>query len=98
MQILQAEVQRSAKPWPLRRERAAELAERYPHASEMLRLYQALTVVQEALHFIPSSSGEGQVGGSLDIAAFAVGEVLPGIIDVTSPLAARARALRRSGR
>jgi hypothetical protein len=84
MQILQAEVQRSAKPWPLRRERAAELAERYPHASEMLRLYQALTVVQEAtLHFIPSSSGEGQVGGSLDIAAFAVGEVLPGIIDVT---------------
>ena len=45
MQVLEAAV--AVNPWPLRRERAAELAERYPHAAEMLRLYQALTVAQE---------------------------------------------------
>src|SRR5438445_311148 len=39
MQVLEAAV--AANPWPLRRERAAELAERYPHAAEMLRLYHA---------------------------------------------------------
>ena len=108
MQALEAAVASSANPWPMRRERAAELAERYPHAAEMLRLYQALTVVQEtafdearaispsssggAQGIFPSPSGGGQGGGSLDIAAFAVKEVLPGIIDVT--VATGPRALR----
>jgi hypothetical protein len=93
MQVLEAAVAGSANPWPMRRERAAELAERYPHAAEMLRLYQALTVVQEAaFQKLPSPSAGGQGGGSPDIAAFAVQHVLPGIIDVT--VEAGPRALR----
>ena len=88
MQMLQAAV--ATNPWPLRRERAAELAERHPHAAQMLRLYHALTVVQEsAVQLIPSPlAGEGQGGGS--IAAFAVEHVLPGIIDITVELGPRA--------
>jgi len=62
MQVLEAAAARTANPWPLRRERAAELAERYPHAAEMLRLYQALTVVQEsALQTIPSPLAGGRI-------------------------------------
>jgi FdhE protein len=87
MQVLEAAV--AANPWPLRRERAAELADRFPHAAEMLRLYQALTVVQEEAQrqfFSPSGSlppplaGEGRGGG---LASFAVENVLPTVIDVT---------------
>jgi FdhE protein len=79
----------TANPWPLRRDRAAELADRFPYAAEMLRLYQALTVVQEAAFheargIFRSPSGGAQGGGSLDIAALAVRNVLPGIIDVTT--------------
>ena len=84
MQVLEAAAAATANPWPLRRERAAELARRYPHAAEMLRLYQALTVVQEAAYKRPSPlAGEGQGGWSLDIAAIAVKDVLPAVIDVT---------------
>ena len=61
MQVLEAAV--AVNPWPLRRERAAELAERYPHAAEMLRLYQTLTVAQEEGSFPPPRAGEGQGGG-----------------------------------
>jgi len=93
MQALEAAV--AANPWPLRRERAAELAERYPHAVEMLRLYLALTVVQEAAYLAnpppplaggtqgiyPSPArGGGQGGG---IASLAVEHVMPGVIDAT---------------
>ena len=81
MQVLEAAV--AANPWPLRRERAAELAERYPHAAEMLRLYQALTVVQEAAYLAnlpPPRAGEGRGGG---LASLAVDHVLPGVIDAT---------------
>ena len=81
MQVLEAAV--AVNPWPLRRERAAELAERYPHAADMLRLYQALTVVQEAAYSIPSPQ---------NIAAAATEHVLPGVIDVT--VEAGPRALR----
>jgi len=88
MQVLEAAV--AANPWPLRRERAAELAGRFPHAAEMLRLYHALTVVQEAAYKIPSPCGGGQGGGSLDIAALAVRDVLPGIIDATTEAGPRA--------
>jgi len=45
MQALETAAARTANAWPLRRERAAELTERYPHAAEMLRLHQALTFV-----------------------------------------------------
>jgi len=88
MQVLEAAV--ATNPWPLRRERAAELAARYPHAAEMLRLYQALTAVQEAAYlayFPPPLAGEGQGGG---IVAFAVENVVPGVIDVTVELGPRA--------
>ena len=86
MQVLEAAAARTANPWPLRRERAAELADRYPHAAEMLRLYQALTVVQEAAvqippELFPSPSGGG--GGSYDIADVAAQQILPGIVEVT---------------
>jgi FdhE protein len=78
MQVLEAAASQTANPWPLRHERAAELAERYPHAAEMLRLYQALTVVSENL---PSPAYAGGQSGS--IAALAVEHVLPGVIDAT---------------
>ncbi len=74
MQVLEAAVGQAANPWPLRRERAALLAERYPHAAEMLRLYQALTIVQE---------NAPQETPSTDIAEFAARNILPAIVDVT---------------
>jgi FdhE protein len=94
MQVMEQALAGTANPWPLRRERAAELAERYPHAADMLRLYRALTVVQEtALEVIPSPArGGGQGGGSRDIAELAARKILPGIIDVT--VEAGPRALR----
>jgi formate dehydrogenase maturation protein FdhE len=78
MQALEAAVAESANPWPLRRERAAELAERYPHAAEMLRLYQALVAVQERayLDILQATKVE-------DIASFVVDHVLPAVIDAT---------------
>jgi len=85
MQVLEAAVGQSGNPWPMRRERAAELAMRYPHAAEMLRLYQALSVVQErafeqAREIFPSPSGGGPGGG---IAEFAATRVLPLVVDAT---------------
>jgi FdhE protein len=79
MQVLEAGV--AANPWPLRRERAAELAARYPHAAEMLRLYHALTIVQEAAFRAASPQ---------NIASFAAEHVLPGIIDATIEMGPRA--------
>src|SRR5438552_16382741 len=79
MQVLAAAV--AANPWPLRRERAAELAERYPHATEMLRLYQALTVVQEAAYEEAHSTRLR----SEEIAEFAATRVLPAVVDATVP-------------
>ncbi len=86
--VLEAAVAQTANPWPLRRERAAELAERYPHAAEMLRLYQALTNIQEtayheARELFPSPSEGWQGGGSPDIATFAATRVLPAVVDAT---------------
>ena len=82
MQVLEAAAAATANPWPLRRERAAELAERYPHASEMLRLYQALTVVQEAAYEEARSTRPR----SEEIAEFAVAgifhpRIIPGLND-----------------
>ena len=72
-------------PWPARRQRTDELASRYPHAAEMLRLYRALLdPMAEAFHATPSPlAGQGRGGGSTELAAFAVQRVLPGIIDAT---------------
>jgi len=81
MQVLEAAAARTANPWPLRRERAAELAERYPHAAEMLRLYQALTVVQEQTL---------QAGDSISLAEYAAQNILPGIVDATVQVGPRA--------
>jgi FdhE protein len=78
MQALEAAV--AANPWPLRRERAAELAERYPHAAEMLRLYQALID-----HLPPPLAGDPQ-----GIPSLAVEHVLPGVIDATVEFGPRA--------
>src|SRR6266576_2141931 len=92
MQALEAAV--AANPWPLRRERAAELAERYPHAAEMLRLYQALIghlpppLAGGAQGIYPSPARGGGQGGGL--ASLAVERVLPGVIDATVEFGPRA--------
>ena len=86
MQSLEAAITATANPWPLRRERAIELASRYPHAAEMLRLYQALIPVQERAYLealsnnLPPPVGEGRVGA---VAALAAERVAPSIVDVT---------------
>ena len=89
MQVLEAALAETANPWALRRHRAAELASRYPHAAEMLRLYQALLPVQEQAYVdardsvFPSPRGTGQGGGN-EIAEFASKRVLPSVIDATA--------------
>lgn len=91
MQALEASIGESANPWPLRQERAAELAERFPHAAEMLRLYEALAAVQEPAYlefreqYLPPLSGEGRGGGlNLEtVSDFAVQRVLPAVVDAT---------------
>src|SRR5437868_5127442 len=85
MQVLEAAIAESANAWPLRRERAAELAECYPHAAEMLRLYQALIPIQERayLEFPSPLVGEGPGGGYSKLIDFAVERVLPEIVDAT---------------
>src|SRR5438045_2649537 len=84
-------------PWPARRQRTDELITRYPHAADILRLYRAVLDPQEEAFRAALSSpsplvapsvpsplvGEGQGGGSMDLPAFAVQHVLPGIIDAT---------------
>src|SRR5438270_4810750 len=86
MQSLEAAITATANPWPLRRERAIELASRYPHAGEMLRLYQALIPVQERAYLealsnnFPPPVGEGRLGA---VAALAAERVAPSIVDVT---------------
>ena len=77
--VLEAAVAETANPWPLRRERAAELAERFPHAAEMLRLYQALTNIQEtAYHDARTAAPPPE-----EIADFAATRVLPAVVDAT---------------
>src|SRR5437764_2075580 len=80
-------------PWPARRQRTEELASRYPHAADILRLYRALLdPMAQAFHTTPSPLvGEGQ-GGGWELPAFAVQHVLPGIID--APTEAVPRVLR----
>jgi hypothetical protein len=79
MQVLEQAVAESANPWPLRRERAAELVARYPHAAEMLRLYLALNPVQETA-YLDARTASLQLE---DLPQFAVDRVMPSVIDVT---------------
>ncbi len=79
MQILEVAVAGTANPWPLRRERAAELADRLPHAVEMLRLYQALTGVQQAAY----QEARAATPPSHEVADFAATRVLPNVVDAT---------------
>jgi FdhE protein len=79
MQVMEQALAGTANPWPLRRDRAAELAERLPHAAEMLRLYQALTVVQEPAYDEARSAAPRPE----EIADFAAARVLPAVVDAT---------------
>ena len=66
-------------PWPARRQRTDELASRYPHAADILRLYRALLdPMTEAFHAAPVP-----LVAPSDLAAFGIQHVLPGIIDAT---------------
>src|SRR6202022_4442527 len=78
MQVLEAAAARTANPWPLRRERAAELAKRYPHAAQMLRLYHPLHALQEGAYI------EAQSSEPAEIVNYAATTVLPLIVDATA--------------
>ena len=79
MQVLEEAIAQAASPWPLRRERAAELAERYPHAADMLLLYQALVPVQEGA-YLEARDASLKLE---DVPGYAVDRVLPSVIDMT---------------
>jgi len=66
-------------PWPARRQRTDELASRYPHAAEMLRLYRAL--LDPMADAFDAARADGPAHADLPL--FAVQRVLPGIIDAT---------------
>jgi FdhE protein len=66
-------------PWPLRRQRTAQLLERYPFAGEQLGFYRALLPVQErAFH-----AAEADQPAQADLPAYVVDTVMPQVIDVT---------------
>ena len=63
--------------WTARRRRASELAERYPHAIEQLRLYAALLDVQEpAFHDAVDRHPSGA-----ELPAYVAERVLPDVVD-----------------
>lgn len=66
-------------PWALRRQRTNELASRYPHAAQILKLYRALLEPQAEGFHAAQAAGLAQE----DLPAFAIQRVLPGIIDAT---------------
>src|SRR5205823_7306971 len=66
-------------PWPARRQRTDELASRYPHAADILRLYRAVLDPQEEAFRAARADGTAHA----DLPLFAVQRVLPGIIDAT---------------
>jgi len=67
------------RPWFDRRRRTIELAERYPHATEVLRLYQALLGVQEEIY----DAAQAAPPEPAELARFALSEALPRVLDVT---------------
>ena len=66
-------------PWPARRQRTDELASRYPHAADILRLYRAL--LDPMADAFDAARADGTAHADLPL--FAVQRVLPGIIDAT---------------
>src|SRR5690242_7598896 len=67
------------RPWTDRRRRAAELAERYPHAAEVLRLYLALLDVQEHIYDAALTAPPEPA----ELPAFAIRQALPRVLEVT---------------
>ena len=76
-----------APPWAARRRRAIHLAERWPHAEEMLRLYGALLDVQEPA----SRDARGERPGPDALPGYVAARVVPAVVAVT--VAAGPRAL-----
>jgi formate dehydrogenase accessory protein FdhE len=79
MQVLDA-LAATYDPFPLRRERAAELSARYPFAAQLLDFYGRLTEVQ-ARAFAAARAAQVAPG---EVAAFAAEHVLPEVIDATT--------------
>ena len=67
------------RPWEDRRRRARALADRYPHAGEVLRLYQALVDVQESIYDLALE----QPPAPESLPAFLVERTLPSVLEVT---------------
>jgi len=67
-------------PWPDRRRRAGELADQYPFAEEMLRLYRGLLPVQEQAF----AAARADRPVSLDLADYVARRVLPQVVEVTT--------------
>jgi len=76
-----------APPWAARRRRASHLAERWPHAAEMLRLYGALLDVQEPACL----DARGERPGPDALPGYVAARVVPAIVAAT--VAAGPRAL-----
>jgi formate dehydrogenase maturation protein FdhE len=75
-----AKVMLDVSPWTARKQRAGELAERWPFAAEVLTFYANLCAVQErafdeARHAAPRAA---------DAAAYAAERVMPAIIEVSA--------------
>ena len=85
MQVLDA-LAATYDPFPLRRERAAELSTRYPFATQLLDFYGRLTEVQ-ARAFVAARAA--QLTQS-ELAAFAAERVVPDVIDITTEAGPRA--------
>lgn len=79
MQVLEA-VGATYHPYPLRRERAAELSARYAFAAQLLDFYARLTQVQARAF----NAARATPPAPAEIPAFVVGRVLPELIDVTT--------------
>jgi hypothetical protein len=66
-------------PWPVRRQRAEELAIRYPFAGQLLGFYRALLPIQEKVFH----AAEGDHLSAADLPAYVVDRAMPDVIDVT---------------
>jgi len=79
MQVLDA-LAATYDPYPLRRERAAELSARYPFAAQLLDFFGRLIDVQRRA-FAAARAAQVAPG---EVAAFAAERVLPEVIDATT--------------
>ena len=79
MQVLEA-VGATYDPYPLRRERAAELGARYAFASQVLGFYSRLAEVQARAF----GEARARPPAPADLPQFVAGRVLPEVVDVTT--------------